>query len=59
MSVFILFKSMMTHFERMISKDGLFLSLSVVLQVTLAIAVYIRLIRSSGLTVFIVSASNS
>lgn len=59
MSVFILFKSMMTNFERMISKDGLFLSLSVVLQVTLAIAVYIRLIRSSGLTVFIVSASNS
>lgn len=52
---------MTTHFEWMISKDGLFLSLalSVVLQITLAIAVYIRLIRSSGLTVFIVSASNS
>lgn len=53
MSVFILSQvtSMMTQVEWMVSKDGL-IPLSCLAGNTLAIAVYIRLIRSSGLTLF-------
>lgn len=53
MSVFILSQvmSMTTQVEWMVSKDGL-IPLSCLAGNTLAIAVYIRLIRSSGLTLF-------